>query len=154
MNLVRYDPDVLLTKYRSIRTSVPVDVFYTKPKFRKAMELWCAAQFARGYDQNVGRCTVLIPEGKKELYFDFRLEVGQQNRDFQLTEVQAAGRRRGDEYRKGSPESRATVADWDRGERLGGEWLAQAIKRKHEHYGGDVANLDLLVYVNFLATEC
>ena len=99
MNLVRYEPDHLLKKYHSIRREVSTDVFYSKPRFRKVMELWCAAQFARGYSENVRQCAVWVPEGKREMYFDFQLEVGEQRRNFQLREVLSAGRRRGDEYR-------------------------------------------------------
>ncbi|MBK6361169.1 MAG: hypothetical protein IPL15_08335 [Comamonadaceae bacterium] len=153
MNLVRYEPDHLLKKYHSIRREVSTDVFYSKPRFRKVMELWCAAQFARGYSENVRQCAVWVPEGKREMYFDFQLEVGEQRRNFQLREVLSAGRRRGDEYREGGPPTCTTVDEWDRGRRCGGDWIVSAIRGKHSLYAGDVADLDLLLYLNYVAVE-
>lgn len=153
MNFVRYEPDALLAKYRSRRATVLAEQFYTKPRYRQEMELWCAAQFARGYSEHVRPCAVWVTEGKRQSYFDFKLEAAELVRYFQLTEVMPPGRRRGDEYRRGGPARQTTSHDWDAGELLGGEWLSRAIRRKHARYAGDVANLDLLVYLNFLAVE-
>jgi hypothetical protein len=154
MKHVRYAPDELLAKYHSIRSQVPVDVFYSSPKHGKTMEFWCAAQFARGYATNLAPCSIWIHEGDAQAYFDFQLEVDARKLNFQLTEVQLAGRRRGDEYRKSGPSGYTTVDDWDKGEEFGGEWIASAIKRKWVKYGGgDVSELSLLVYVNYVAVE-
>jgi hypothetical protein len=153
MKLVRYTPDELLAKYHSICSQVPTDVFYNNPKYGKTMEFWCAAQFARGYATNLAPCSIWIHEGDAQTYFDFQLEVDTRRLNFQLTEVQRAGRRRGDEYRKGGPSGYSTVEDWDKGEEFGGEWISSAIKRKWVKYGGDVSELNLLVYVNYAAVE-
>lgn len=153
MKIDRYTPDKLLAKYYSIRSQVPTDVFYSSPKYRKTMELWCAAQFGRGYATNIAPCSILIHEGDAQTYFDFQLEIDTRKLDFQLTEVQLAGRRRGDEYRKGGPSGYTTVDDWDKGEKFGGEWISSAIKKKWFKYGGDVSELNLLVYVNYAAVE-
>lgn len=152
MKLIRYTPDELLAKYYSIRSQVPTDVFYSSPEYRKTMELWCAAQFGRGYATNVAPCSIWIHEGDAQTYFDFQLEVDARRLNFQLTEVPLAGRRRGDEYRKGAP-SGCTIDDWDKGEKFGGEWISSAIKRKLVKCGGDVSELNLLVYVNYAAVE-
>lgn len=152
MKLVRYAPDDLLAKYFSIRSAVPTDIFYSNPKHRKTMEIWCAAQFARGYATNLAPCSVWIHEGDAQTYFDFQLEVDARRLNFQLTEVQKEGRRRGDEYRKGGSRH-TTVDDWDKGEEFGGEWITSSIKQKFVKLGGDVSELNLLVYVNFLTTE-
>ncbi len=117
------------------------------------MELWCAAQFARGYAANLAPCSIYIHEEDAQTYFDFQLEVNASRINFQLTEVQQEGRRRGDEYRKGGPSSYTTVDDWDKGDKFGGEWISSAIKRKWSKYGGDVSELSLLVYVNYVAVQ-
>lgn len=122
MDLNRYAPDDLLLKYLSIRATVPDDIFYNKPMYRKVMEFWCAAQFARGYEKHVAPCAVWVHDGDAQTYFDFQLETKEQRQDFQLTEVLLPGRKRGDEYRTGGPKTRTTVADWDRGEKDGGRW--------------------------------
>lgn len=148
-----YSPDDLLAKYYSIRSQVPTDVFYNNPKYRKTMELWCAAQFARGYAANLAPCLVFVHEEDAQTYWDFQLEIDARKLNFQLTEVLQAGRRRGDEYRKNGPGWFTTVNDYEKGEKLGGEWIFSAIKKKYEKYGGNVSTLNLLVYVNFLADE-
>ena len=153
MKLVRYAPDELLAKYHSIRSQVPVDIFYRSPKYGKTMEFWCAAQFARGYATNLAPCSIWIHEGDAQTYFDFQLEVDARKISFQLTEVQLAGRRRGDEYRKGGPSEYTTAEDWNEGEEFGGEWISSAIKRKRDKYGGEVSDLSLLVYINYPAVE-
>lgn len=153
MKINRYTPDELLAKYQSIRSQVPADIFYSSPKYRKTMELWCAAQFGRAYIANIAPCSILIHKEDAQTFFDFQLEIETQKLDFQLTEVQLAGRRRGDEYRKGDPSDYTTVDDWDKGEKLGGEWIASAIKKKWVKYGGDVSELNLLVYINYVAVE-
>lgn len=150
---VRYEPEALFAKYQAIRHSVSVEVFYTNPRYRKAMEFWCAATFALGYAQNVASCAVWVPEGKQEMYYDFELEVRGERRKFELTEVQTEGRRRGDEYRAGKTSLSSTRDEWDHGERFGPQWVAAAVARKYEHYRGDVSAIDLLVYVNYLAPE-
>ncbi|MCX5865401.1 MAG: hypothetical protein NTW42_10085 [Deltaproteobacteria bacterium] len=153
MDLNRYAPDDLLLKYLSIRTAVPDDVFYNKPMYRKVMEFWCAAQFARGYEKHVAPCAVWVHDGDAQTYFDFQLETKAQRQDFQLTEVLLPDRRRGDEYRTGGPKTRTTVEDWDRGEKDGGRWIAAAIDAKRQRVGGDVHELNLLVYINYPAVE-
>ncbi len=153
MKLVRYSPDELLAKYYSIRSQVQAYVFYSNPKYRKTMELWCAAQFARGYAANLVPCSIRIHEEDAQMYFDFQLEVDTRRHDFQLTEVLQKDRHRGDEYRKGGPSGDTTVDDWDNGTHLGGKWISSAIKHKRDKFGGDVSEINLLVYVNFVATE-
>jgi hypothetical protein len=153
MDLNRYDPDELLLKYFSIRANVPDEVFYNKPMYRKVMELWCAAQFARGYEMHVEPCAVWVHDGDAQTYFDFQLEAKAVRHDFQLTEVQLPNRRRGVEYRNGGPKTRTTVEDWDKGEKDGWQWIAAVIDAKREHVGGDVHDLNLLLYVNFPAVE-
>lgn len=153
MKLVRYTPDELLAKYNSIRSQVPDGIFYNRPEYRKTMELWCAAQFARGYAKNLAPCTVWVHEGDAQTYFDFQLENHTHKFNFQLTEVQLPGRRRGDEYSKDGPSGHTMLADWDNGAELGGTWIRSAIEKKRNRLGGDVSELNLLVYINYPAIE-
>lgn len=153
MKLIRYAPNELLAKYHALRSKVQTDIFYSNPIHRKTMELWCVAQFARGYAANLSPCSIWIHEGDAQTYFDFQLEVDSCKLNFQLTEVQLPSRRRGDEYRKGGLSGYTTVDDWDKGEEFGGEWISSAIKRKFVRYGGDVSELSLLVYVNYVTVE-
>jgi hypothetical protein len=94
-----------------------------------------------------------VEGGDAQTYFDFQLEAKAVRHDFQLTEVQLPNRRRGVEYRNGGPKTRTTVEDWDKGEKDGWQWIAAVIDAKREHVGGDVHDLNLLVYVNFPAVE-
>lgn len=157
MKMDCYAPDELLAKYRAIRSTVPADIFYRKPEYRKVMELWCAAQFARGFAANLDpSCLVLIHENDAQEYYDFQLEIKSEAErlNFQLTEVLQEGRRRGDEYRQDAPRRVATLADWDWGSELGGQATSSAINKKFKRYGGDVSNLNLLIYLNYLDADC
>ncbi len=69
---------------------------------------------------------------------------------FQITEVQLPGRRRGDEYKKEAL-PQATLESWDSGTEHGPAWIRDAVQKKHDRYGGNVAGLNLLVYANFQA---
>ena len=148
----RYTPDELLTKYLEIRKSVGPGEFFTRPRHKKTQEFWCAAHFGRHYAHNLGPCHILIEDHDEQSDADFELEAAGGLHPFQITEVQAPGRRRGDEYKR-EPLTKATLEDWSDGTENGPRWIRDAIEKKLNRYGGRVDHLNLLVYLNFPAYD-
>jgi len=148
----RYSPDELYEKFRTAHDAAGTEDFFNRPEHKKTQEQWCAAQFGRTYLANVGGCSILISDKDEQTEADFYLEVSGARHSFQITEVQPPGRRRGDEY-KGGKSKGATLESWDTGTENGPAWIYQAVKKKHDRYGGDVKGLNLLVYANFTAYE-
>ena len=149
----RYLPADLFAKYRSIRADISNSEFYSNPKHRKTMEIWCAARFGRAYEAHLGPCALWVHDRDEQTDADVALEVNGVRYPFQITEVQKQDRRRGDEYRVGVLSSRTTVEDWDNGREQGPTWFRAAIERKLHRYGGEVSGLNLLVYLNYVAIE-
>lgn len=152
MPTTRYTPDALLAKYRMIRESVSPCEFFTVPKHNKTQEFWCAAHFGRHYAHGVGPCHILIEDHDAQSDADFEFEAAGGVHQFQITEVQVPGRRRGDEYKR-EPSNKVTLEDWTDGTENGSRWIREAIEKKLNRYGGRVSHLNLLVYLNFPAYE-
>jgi hypothetical protein len=148
----RYTPDELLTKYLEIRKSVGPREFFTRPRHKKTQEFWCAAHFGRHYAHNLGPCHILIEDHDEQSDADFEFEAAGGLHPFQITEVQAPDRRRGDEYKR-EPSTKATLEDWSDGTENGPRWIRYAIEKKLNRYGGRVDHLNLLVYLNFPAYD-
>jgi hypothetical protein len=148
----RYRPDELLAKYREIHDSVSPREFFTRPQHKKTQEFWCAAHFGRHYAHGLGPCHIHIEDHDEQSDADFELEAGGSVHPFQITEVQAPGRRRGDEYKK-EASTTATLEDWSDGTENGPRWIREAIEKKLNRYGGRVSHLNLLVYLNFPAYD-
>ena len=148
----RYTPEELLAKYRKIRESVTPREFFTVPKHKKTQEFWCAAHFGRHFAHGVGPCHILIEDHDDQSDTDFVFEVAGLVHPFQITEVQAPGRRRGDEYKR-ETSTKATHEDCSDGRENGPRWIRDAIEKKFNRYGGCVCHLNLLVYLNFPAYD-
>ena len=148
----RYLPDDLLAKHFDIRSNISVETFFRSPKHQKTQELWCAAHFSRAYEKHLEACTVLVADNDNQTDVDFELEVMGKNYPFQITEVQAPSRRRGDEY-KGSSNPVIHNWEWNDGAQNGVQWINNSITKKFCKYGGEVANLNLLIYLNFQARQ-
>jgi hypothetical protein len=148
----RYTPDELLSKYRSIRDEITTEEFFRSPKHKKTQEMWCAAHFARAYNQHVAPCTVLISDEDEQTDADFFLETGGKSYPFQVTELMEPGRRRGDEYRAGGSE-KTQDEDWSEGTEHGPVWVRSAIERKLKKKYAGTLDLNLLLYLNFAAYE-
>jgi len=148
----RYTPDELLAKYREIHDSVSPREFFTRPQHKKTQEFWCAAHFGRHYAHGLGPCYIHIEDHDEQSDADFGFEAAAGVHPFQITEVQAPGRRRGDEYKK-EASTKATLEDWSHGTENGPRWIREAIEKKLNRYGGRVSHLNLLVYLNFPAYD-
>jgi hypothetical protein len=144
----RYEPEVLLTKYRAIRKSISSKEFFRSPKHQKTMEMWCAAHFARAYSRYVRPCAVLIDDVDIQTDVDFELELDGVCHPFQVTEVMEPGRRRGDEYRNGDPVG-ARGDDIESGAAHGASWIRVGLENKLSRGYAGVSKLNLLVYLNF-----
>lgn len=151
MPLLRYSPDQLIEKHEALRQSVASSEFFQNPKYKKAQEEWCAAQFSQGYERHFAPCSVLIEVPDPQSEVDFYFEVDSNLYRFQVTEVLEPGRRRGDEYADAVPGT-TTLEDWSAGTDHGPEWIEGAISKKLKRYG-NVSDLNLLVYVNFPTYE-
>ena len=152
MMLLRYAPDELLTKYRTIRAQITREQFFRSPEHKKTQEMWCAAHFARAYNQHVAPCTALISDKDEQTDADFFLDTGEKTHPFQITERMEPARRRGDEYRWGESE-KAQGENWSKGTEHGSAWVRLAIERKLMKKYAGTAELNLLVYLNFAAHE-
>ena len=151
MNNSRYSPDELYAKFRDAHDAITSREFFNSPVHKKTQEIYCAARFAQALSQ-IRDCWVLISDVDEQTDADFYLEVTCQVFPFQITEVQMPGRKRGDEYKQDKlPLS--TLESWDSGSEQGAIWIRDAVQKKHDRYGGDVAKLNLLVYANFQAYE-
>ena len=151
MKYSRYSPDELYAKFRDAHDDATAREFFNSPAHKKTQELYCAARFAQALSR-VRDCWVLVSDVDEQTDADFYLEVAGQSFPFQITEVQMPGRRRGDEYKQDKfPHS--TLESWDTGTEQGAIWIRDAVQKKHDRYGGNVAELNLLVYANFQAYE-
>ena len=151
MQLHRYKPQELYAKHNAARASISSREFFG-PKHQKAREVYCAALFSITYTHGVAPCLVAIEEPDPQNDIDFYLEVQDELFEFQITEVLEPGRRRGDEYKMAQAGSISTQ-DWQAAHDHGPEWIRDGIAKKLEAYGGAVAKMNLLVYVNFPAYE-
>ncbi len=152
MPTTRYAPDELLAKYRDIRQTVSPREFFSRPKHQKTQEIWCAAHFGRHYAHCLGPCHILIEDHDEQTDADFEFQTAGVVHPFQVTEVQAPGRRRGDEYKR-EASTKATLEDWSEGTENGPRWIRAGIEKKLQKYGGRVSHLNLLVYLNFPAYD-
>lgn len=151
MSITRYSPDELYAKFRSARDVITPRDFFNKPVYKKTQELYCAARFAQALSR-VRNCWVHVSDIDEQTDADFHLEVEGQHLPFQITEVQIPDRRRGDEYKQAEIPSE-NMEHWDSGTEHGFIWIRDAVQKKHDRYGGNVAGLNLLVYANFPAYE-
>jgi hypothetical protein len=151
MKSTRYSPDELYAKFRNAHDVVTPREFFNRPAHKKTQELYCAARFAQALAR-VRDCWVVVSDVDEQTDADFHLQVEGQQLPFQITEVQIPGRRRGDEYKEDEL-PRATVESWDSGTEHGPIWIRDAVQKKHDRYGGNVSELNLLVYANFQAYE-
>ena len=147
----RYKPDELFEKYRRIRVATADEEFFGRPEHKRTQELWCAAHFAKAYNQYLAPCMVLIDESTTNSDTDFDLEIAGKVFPFQVSEVQEPGRRRGDEYKQ--PEHLRPTHDLSRGSALGPQWVRDGIQRKAAKRYADAQSLNLLIYLNFSAWE-
>lgn len=152
MSLKSYSPSELYEKFRDTRNSVSPKEFFSSPEHKKTQEVWCIAQFSRAFLSNLGACSVLVADHDEQTDTDFYLEVRGIPYPFQITEVQTAGRRRGDEYKNRELMS-STLQSWDSGTEQGALWIRESIQKKYDRYGRNVSALNLLIYVNFPAYE-
>jgi len=146
----RLTPAEARRAFRILRACVTTTEFFIRPSAGRIRELWCAAQFATGFEQHIGECWIRFEEDQD---YDFLLEVAGDQHPFQVTEVQQPGRKRGDEYRaveNGAPT--LGLEDWEPGTALGNTWIRAGIEKKLDRYG-EVSQLHLLVYANFFAYE-
>lgn len=151
MKTRRYSPNELYARFKEAHDVVSPREFFNCPAHKKTQELYCAARFGQALSQ-VHDCWLLVADGDEQTEADFHLEVVGKVMPFQITEVQLPGRRRGDEYKQEAL-PQATLESWDSGAEHGPAWIRDAVQKKHDRYGGDVAGLNLLVYANFQAYE-
>jgi hypothetical protein len=150
MPLREFRPLQLVEAHNANRANMTSLAFFG-PRHQKLREWYCAGHFALAYEEAKAPCAVVFEEPDPGNHIDFFLRTPTGLHEFQLVEVQQPGRRRGDEYR-----SSAGVLHPNEDERLlaaqdGPYWIANAIDRKREAYGGPLSSLNLLVYVNFWA---
>ena len=143
------NPSTLLGIVEKENESVPKDIFFNDPQYQKAMESWCAAIFGIGYSEYLKRCEIKI---NKSDFPDFYLKQDDKIFEFEITEIQNKGRKRGDYYKelKKNPDI-LTPYRPEKGRQEAPKWIYDAIKKKVMHYG-NCKDINLLIYANFSAT--
>ncbi len=130
---------------------IPGDLLFRKPALKSLREAWAGAKFAiiRGQRRV---CEVRLEDPATE-FPDFKIRLDGTIEQFELTEADHEGRRRGDEYREAAQRVAsgltAGLKHYDPDEAIAAapSAISTAIKRKSaKHYG---QNPHLLVYVNF-----
>lgn len=150
MSEILLTPEEAFAQFEAARMGLTTAEFFTRPPASRLQELWCAAHFARGFQEHIESCQIRFEE---EQDFDFELQVRGELHPFQITEVQAPGRRRGDEYRAiDSGVACSSREVLESGTEHGHEWIRERIQKKLDRYA-DVSGLNLLVYANFRALE-
>lgn len=109
-------------------------------------------------EEELGKIKIrLVPE--TEQFPDAKMLIGQNEYDFEITEVMEPGRKRGDEYKekhenkvKGTNEEVQLVGHlFDEGSRQGAKWIANGIERKvKKRYS---VKSHLIIHANFLCYE-
>lgn len=127
-----------------------IEEFFRKPGMSRVREMWCAAHFARSFDQHVARCLVQIDEVDSQDDVDFELVVGATSLPFQVAEVMEPDRRRSAEYKNFQP-GVMRQEDWSRGTANGPEWIRRAIESKLNKNYARETSLNLLLYINYPA---
>ena len=151
MALRRFSPSALVAALNELRGSIGQIQFFG-PRHQKSRERYCAGHFSAGFEAALEQCTVVFEEPDPQNEVDFYLEVRCTLHPFQVTEVQEPGRRRGDELKRLS-KGEVVHADVKAMFTNGYEWIRAAILRKLSAYGGNVKDLNLLVYVNLPGGE-
>jgi hypothetical protein len=147
----RYKPEELFEKYREIRSALSDEEFFNRPEHQRTQEIWCAAHFAKAYNQFLAPCTVVIDESTTNTDTDFDLETAGKVFPFQVTEVQEPGRRRGSEYKQ--PEHLQPKHDLSKGSEFGPQWVQEGIQKKAAKHYANAHSLNLLLYLNFPAWD-
>lgn len=150
MPLRRFSPRELVEAHNATRSGVAATTFFS-PRFQKQREWYCAGHFALAYEVTVAPCAVAFQEPDHGNHIDFFLESNSGCHEFQITEVQEPGRRRGDEYRSTQGVRHVDEQEMIEAAEKGPDWISAAIQRKRGAYAGDLSRLNLLVYVNFWA---
>jgi hypothetical protein len=151
-NYVFHDPAKLLASTeRSMDRISPVKLF-NDPTLQKLTERWCAAMFGIGYSQHVTPCKVAVNESRHRIDVDIFMRVASRDWEFQLSEVQRPGRRRGHEYKqlaRGAVGFARFVGD--PAPHDGPRWLAEGAERKKAKRYSASGKLNLMLYANFPA---
>ena len=147
------EPLNLLNEVEKENEKIPNEAFFNDPGHQKDTEKWCASVFGLGYSQYCKKCVVKVNDSKRDMSPDFFLKVNSQVFEFEITEVQKEGRKRGKYFKdlKNNPYlTEEYRPEYCRQEspRL----IYEAIKSKALKCYENSGNLNILVYVN-LDTE-
>jgi hypothetical protein len=147
------EPLNLLNEVEEENEKIPKEVFFNDPGHQKDTEKWCASVFGLGYSQYCKKCVVKVNDSKRDMSPDFFLKVNSQVFEFEITEVQKEGRKRG-KYFKDLKNNLYLTEEYkpEHCRQEGPRWIYEAIKRKASKCYENSGNLNILVYAN-LDTE-
>jgi hypothetical protein len=144
-----WDPERLLNAVRRHNEAVPAEEQFGRPELKPLSEAYAAAMFGTIRSQSAPCSIRLIRDG----FPDFELRFAARVDQFELTEADREGRRRGDEYREAAALRamglRPTPEAFDplEQQRAALPAAALAIQRKAAKHYRPAPHL--LVYVNF-----
>jgi hypothetical protein len=145
---VFHKPASLLVSTEREMEGIPSVELFNDSRHKMLRERWCAAMFGVGYSKHVAPCTVAVNESRYRADVDMFLRAADQDWEFQVTEVQTPGRRRGLEFKQFADGNvRLAAYSVDNAQVL--SWLAQGAEhKKAKRYSGS-HGLNLLLYANF-----
>ncbi len=147
------EPLNLLNEVEKENEKIPNEAFFKDPGHQKDTEKWCASVFGLGYSQYCKKCVVKVNDSKRDTSPDFFLKVNGQVFEFEVTEVQKEGRKRGKYFK--DLNNNPHLSEEYRPEHCRQEsprLIYEAIKKKASKYYENNGNLNILAYVN-LDTE-
>ncbi|NQT23539.1 MAG: hypothetical protein HQ579_08920 [Candidatus Omnitrophica bacterium] len=147
------NPHDLLLQTEKDMNSVPAHILFNDSRHQKLLENWCAAVFGLGYNQFIKPCTIEPIESERDSV-DFRANIDNKIYNFQITETMKGNRTRGCEF-KDAKDRPFFFRDMqpELGNEKGYDWVFEIIKNKVKKHYPDAKNLNLLVYINFEATD-
>lgn len=147
MEYTFYLPKVMLERVEKELDRIPNPDLFNNPKYQKLTEEWCASLFAVGYEKYISPCEAAVNETKNNTEADFFIKTESSLIPFQLTEVQAKDRKRGEEYKENPDGFKSYMPAKANKNAL--KWIFEGIEKKYKKRYSGAEELNLVLYVNF-----
>ena len=145
-----YTPSDLSDFVEAEKARIGRHAFVTARLSNRLREMWSAAKFSAVFSKQVQPCKVDVALNDEQREYDFHLITETDRFPFQVTEVLAHGRKRGDEYKVHTAEQLASQLNEHDGleppEALAR--IREEIQSKISKYRNGAKDLHLLAYMN------
>lgn len=133
-------PDKFLSRVTEMMEEVGDKELFKQGGLQFLLDASIAGYFAKGVDAE----TVQLIDDE---WPDFRILSNGKPRNFESTEVDIRGRKRGDEYKAAPPPASEVPIGEYRGEYL--DWIEKAVSAKARKNYDSTSNCSLMIYLNF-----